>query len=279
MPKDRAKWVMLLVGIMGLLASIGWWVATQKAPRPAGHQTIILLHGYGSSARATTALATAIQAETHLKRRQQVNVSPQGVAAFTLTAHQLQAGGIYQLNFVDKQTNAQQASAALARLLQTLKARRVNQVVLVGHSMGATAALRVLLSHPMQDATYPTVSHLVTIAAPFNSGLGTTGFDRAFAQNTLNPTTQRPRLQDESYRYFDQHRDNMPTQTKILNVMGDVGDNSDGVVTNFSSAALKFWLKKGQIYQVVTISGPKVQHSQVRDNPAVTQQVAQFVTE
>nr|MWN21755.1 alpha/beta hydrolase [Leuconostoc lactis] len=67
---------------------------------------------------------------------------------------------------------SQQASAALARLLQTFKARHVNQVVLVGHSMGSTAALRVLLSHPIQDTTYPTVTHLVTIAAPFNSGLG-----------------------------------------------------------------------------------------------------------
>nr|MWN21756.1 hypothetical protein [Leuconostoc lactis] len=27
----------------------------------------------------------------------------------------------------------------------------------------------------------------------------------------------------------------------------------------------------------MTISGPKTQHSQVRDNPTVTQQVAQFI--
>ena len=143
--------------------------------------------------------------------------------------------------------------------------------------MGATAALRVLLSHPIQDTTYPTVTHLVTIAAPFNSGLGSGGFDHAFDHNTIDSATKRPRLQDASYRYFDQHRANMPEQTKILNVMGDIGDGSDGVVTNFSSAALKFWLKKGQVYQSVTISGPKTQHSQVRDNPTVTQQVAQFI--
>lgn len=71
----------------------------------------------------------------------------------------------------------------------------------------------------------------------------------------------------------------MPEQTKILNVMGDIGDGSDGVVTNFSSRALKFWVKKDQNYQILTIRGPKVQHSQVRDNPVVTQQVAQFIIE
>jgi len=265
--------------ILGLLGSVGLWFATQKVARPASRQTIILLHGYGSSARATKALATAIQAQTHLKRRQQVSVPPQGMVKLSGTTHQLQQGGIYQLNFADKQTTAQQASVALARLLQTLKARHVNQVVLVGHSMGATAALRVLLSHPIQDTTYPTVSHLVTIAAPFNSGLGSGGFDRAFDHNTIDPATKRPRLQDASYRYFEQHRANMPEQTKILNVMGDIGDGSDGVVTNFSSRALKFWVKKDQNYQTLTIRGPKVQHSQVRDNSAVTQQVAQFIIE
>lgn len=61
--------------------------------------------------------------------------------------------------------------------------------------MGATAALRVLLSHPIQDTAYPIVSHLVTIAAPFNSGLGSGGFDHAFDHNTIDPATKRPRLQ------------------------------------------------------------------------------------
>ncbi|WP_312399649.1 alpha/beta fold hydrolase [Leuconostoc lactis] len=279
MTKYHVKRVVLVMVILGLLGSVGLWFATQKVARPASRQTIILLHGYGSSARATKALATAIQAQTHLKRRQQVSVPPQGMVKLSGTTHQLQQGGIYQLNFADKQTTAQQASVALARLLQTLKARHVNQVVLVGHSMGATAALRVLLSHPIQDTTYPTVSHLVTIAAPFNSGLGSGGFDRAFDHNTIDPATKRPRLQDASYRYFEQHRANMPEQTKILNVMGDIGDGSDGVVTNFSSRALKFWVKKDQNYQTLTIRGPKVQHSQVRDNSAVTQQVAQFIIE
>ncbi|MCT8387738.1 alpha/beta fold hydrolase [Leuconostoc lactis] len=279
MSKYHVKRVVLVTVILGLLTSVGLWFAMQQRVRPASRQTIILLHGYGSSGRATTALATAIQTQTHLKRRQQVNVSPQGMVKLSGTTHQLQQGGIYQLNFINKQTTAQQASATLARLLQTFKERHVNQVVLVGHSMGATAALRVLLSHPIQDTTYPTVTHLVTIAAPFNSGLGSGGFDHAFDRNTIDSATKRPRLQDASYRYFDQRRANMPEQTKILNVMGDIGDGSDGVVTNFSSAALKFWLKEGQIYQSVTISGPKTQHSQVRDNPTVTQQVAQFIVD
>lgn len=63
-------------GHIGIIDQCGFVVCMQQRVRPASRQTIILLHGYGSSARATTALATAIQTQTHLKRRQQVNVSP-----------------------------------------------------------------------------------------------------------------------------------------------------------------------------------------------------------
>lgn len=114
MSKYHVKRIVLVTVILGLLTSVGLWFAMQQRARPASRQTIILLHGYGSSARATTAVATAIQTQTHLKRRQQVNVSPQGMVKLSGTTHQLQQGGIYQLNFTDKQTTAQQASAALA---------------------------------------------------------------------------------------------------------------------------------------------------------------------
>ena len=66
MSKYHVKRIVLVTVILGLLTSVGLWFAMQQRVRPASRQTIILLHGYGSSARATTALATAIQTQTHL---------------------------------------------------------------------------------------------------------------------------------------------------------------------------------------------------------------------
>lgn len=275
MAKHRLKWL-IMVCLLGLFFGVVLWL--QQRPKPdASRQTIVLLHGYGSSARATNALASAIQGQLGIQKRQKVMVTAQGGVAFKGDTEQLRQGGIYQLDFVDRHTNAQQAADALARFLKILKTHQVNQVALIGHSMGANAALRVLLSHGVQDTTYPSVSHLITLAAPFNSGLGANGFDRAFDANTLDAQTKRPRLQDASYHYFDQNRDNMPEQTKLLNIMGDIGDGSDGVVTNFSSQALNFWVRKGQLYQTLIVRGQNVQHSQVRNNTTVVQEAATFL--
>lgn len=64
-----------------------------------------------------------------------------------------------------------------------------------------------------------------------------------------------------------------------MNIFGDIGDQSDGVVTNFSSQALRFFVSKKQRYVEMSVTGEHVQHSQIRDNQTVTRQVAEFLNQ
>ncbi len=185
---------------------------------------------------------------------------------------------IYQMNFSNTEITEEREVAVLEKLLKQIKQKGIDHVSLVGHSMGANVALYTSLNHDYRTTSvYPKIDKLVAIAAPFNSGITAAGFDRQFDNNTIDSKTKQPKLQDENYRFFYQHRQNMNPDMQILNVMGDVGDNSDGVVTNFSSQALGFFVKKDQNYNMWVVKGKKVQHSQVRTNDTVVRQIAKFI--
>ncbi|CCF26597.1 alpha/beta fold hydrolase [Leuconostoc citreum] len=240
-----------------------------------GTQTVILLHGYGSSSNATTKLAKAIQKQTAVQKRLQVNVTKDDNFNVAVSSK----AAIYQMNFSNTEITEEREVAVLEKLLKQIKQKGIDHVSLVGHSMGANVALYTSLNHDYRTTSvYPKIDKLVAIAAPFNSGITAAGFDRQFDNNTIDSKTKQPKLQDENYRFFYQHRQNMNPDMQILNVMGDVGDNSDGVVTNFSSQALGFFVKKDQNYNMWVVKGKKVQHSQVRTNDTVVRQIAKFIT-
>lgn len=239
-----------------------------------GTQTVILLHGYGSSSNATTKLAKAIQKQTAVQKRLQVNVTKDDNFNVAVSSK----AAIYQMNFSNTEITEEREVAVLEKLLKQIKQKGIDHVSLVGHSMGANVALYTSLNHDYRTTSiYPKIDKLVAIAAPFNSGITAAGFDRQFDNNTIDSKTKQPKLQDENYRFFYQYRQNMNPDMQILNVMGDMGDNSDGVVTNFSSQALGFFVKKDQNYNMWVVKGKKVQHSQVRTNDTVVRQIAKFI--
>lgn len=281
MTSRQGKILVTTVLILMLCLVGGYYMVSRiKNYHEPSNQTIILLHGYGSSANATNVLAKSIQDKTHITKRETINISKSGSYELNLVKSNSRYGAIYQFNFENRETSARQESDVLAKFLKQLRGSGVKKVSLVGHSMGATVAATTMLSHHPDNKQYPKIDKFVAIAAPFNSGMIDGKFNRtAFAKNELDGRTSKPKMQDDNYHYFEQNKNNMDIQTKIMNVMGDEGDGSDGVVTNFSSQSFKYFIKHNQAYSVLVVGGEQSQHSQVRDNPFVASQIATFISQ
>ncbi|WP_262981962.1 alpha/beta fold hydrolase [Leuconostoc citreum] len=102
-----------------------------------GTQTVILLHGYGSSSNATTKLAKAIQKQTAVQKRLQVNVTKDDNFNVAVSSK----AAIYQMNFSNTEITEEREVAVLEKLLKQIKQKGIDHVSLVGHSMGANVAL------------------------------------------------------------------------------------------------------------------------------------------
>lgn len=150
----------------------------------------------------------------------------------------------------------------------------IEEVYLMGHSMGGVAGLRYIVDNSF-DLSLPKVKKLVVVGAPFNGEVvhssGRTLYD-------LGP--KGPKNKDETYRYFHTYRTGIPASLAIFNVYGDLknGSRSDGFVSVDSARSLKY-LVKGKVvrYREHLVLGLKAQHSLLHENQQIDRLVAHFL--
>lgn len=150
----------------------------------------------------------------------------------------------------------------------------IEEVNLMGHSMGGVAGLRYITDNS-QDLSLPKVKKLAVVGAPFNGEVvhssGRTPYD-------LGP--KGPINYYETYRYLHTYRKSIPESLAIFNVYGDLknGSRSDGFVSVDSAKALRF-LVKGKVasYREHLVLGLKAQHSLLHENQQIDRLVAHFL--
>lgn len=150
----------------------------------------------------------------------------------------------------------------------------IEEVYLMGHSMGGVAGLRYIVDNSF-DPSLPRVKKLVVVGAPFNGEIvdssGRTAYD-------LGPNG--PVHASETYRYFHTYRKSIPKSLAVFNVYGDLknGSRSDGFVSVDSARALGF-LVKGKVasYREHLVLGLKAQHSLLHENQQIDRLVAHFL--
>ena len=65
---------------------------------------------------------------------------------------------------------------------------------------------------------------------------------------------------------------------KVLNIIGDVGNGSDGRVDNRSSLSLQYLVSGGNTtYRVLKINGKNAQHSKLHENAQVDKALIKFL--
>ncbi|PIO82986.1 hypothetical protein BSQ39_05055 [Loigolactobacillus backii] len=182
-----------------------------------------------------------------------------------------------QLLFSDNGASLKKQSDWLRLVLAELKRKHhVEQVNLVGHSMGAVSLFRYLLAAG-GDEDQPTIKKVITLAGPFNDlDVGEDGAQVfSYELRGDGPVAKTP-----VYQAFEKNMSYLPTGVAWLNIAGDLldGSDSDGSVSVDSALSLRFLLDKriGR-YRESLITGLKAAHYRLHENPQVDQAICHFL--
>lgn len=84
---------------------------------------------------------------------------------------------------------------------------------------------------------------------------------------------------NSTYKQMTKARNAYPkNQVQVLNIIGNIGNNSDGRVENISSLSLKYLVSnRAKSYRIVKIKGKNAQHSKLHNNPQVDRVLIKFL--
>ena len=166
-----------------------------------------------------------------------------------------------------------------------LKKEGIEQVNLVGHSMGGVSGFRYLTTFgelsaagaEALDPALPKVAKFIAIGAPFNEFIDTSSRQTITDLVTNGPTEASPRYQ-EFQGLLKQGGHRLPIEL----IAGQLSDEelSDGTVPTTSALAINHLLAaNGYSVTEKIIKGSQAQHSQLHENQEVDEDIAAFLWE
>lgn len=207
----------------------------------------VFIHGYSGTTRSFGNMIDRFEQNNWADRGLAVYVSANGKVLISGTLKG-KHNPIIQVVFANNMASITQQTKWLKSLMTVLAERyQVDQVNLVGHSMGGLASVSYLLSN--QENPRPKVEKLVAIGSPFLgiqrdrfalAEAGSGAFDLQWHSSALQNMAELSHL-------FD-------TQTSVLNVAGVIGGDiqeTDGLVSLESVRGLKKIVPANSYYEKV----------------------------
>ena len=155
----------------------------------------------------------------------------------------------------------------------------IKKVNMVGHSLGNTSIMYYLLQ-AAHNPNLPRLNKQVSIGGHFD-GLDFKQLPIAIRQpaNLRVNDEGKPNKMNATYQQMTRARQAYPQgQVAVLNIVGDVGDHTDGRVDNISSLSLKYLVgTRAKSYRVLKITGKDAQHSKLHDNAQVDKALINFL--
>ena len=237
----------------------------------------LFFHGYGSSANA----------EKHMAEAARKAGVTQTIITATVDSHaQVTLKGdipkdavnpIVMVEFSDnRNANYAQDGEYASAVVRELQARYgFKKMNFVAHSMGNMSILFYLLEHA-QNEELPQLQKQINIANHVN---GLEGMDLPANLTILDSKTGQPSAMSDSYQKLLGLREIYPQdQVDVLNIYGDLKNETDGSVLNVSSRSLKYLvIDNAKSYQEKRVTGPLAQHSQLHENPEVDRLLIDFL--
>ena len=155
----------------------------------------------------------------------------------------------------------------------------IKKINMVGHSLGNTSIMYYLLQ-AAHNLNLPRLNKQVSIGGHFD-GLDFKQLPIAIRQppNLRVDNEGKPNKMNVTYREMAKLRTLYPTkEIDVLNIIGNIGGNSDGIVKNASSLSLEYLVAPmAKSYRVVTITGKNAEHGQLTYNKQVEKQIINFL--
>ncbi len=235
----------------------------------------IFFHGWGSSAHAEQHMVNAAKRAGITKTVIQANVNKKGHVTLIGKISRHANNPIVMANYADNKNSDyhQDGKYALNVIKKLQNTYHFKQINLVGHSMGNMSISFYLLDNA-NNQKLPQLNKQVAIAGHFDGIKG-----RDLPSNLeIDSHTGQPNRMSPAYKQLLGLRSIYPKPAKALNVYGDIGDGSDGQVTNESSKTMRYLVAgRAASYQEKKFSGKQAQHSKLHSNKAVDRTLIKFL--
>lgn len=272
------------VAIIAVLAAIigGAIYHTQKNNRFVHSTTATLFfHGGGSSYRAETGMVNAAKRAGVTNTVIRADVANNGKVTLHGNMHRGAINPIVEVNYENnRQLDFNKHGEYATNVAKMLKKRyNVTKINMVGHSLGNISIIYYMLQNG-QKKDMPKLVKQVDIAGHFG-GLTFSGLPAAITQPagmTLN-SQGKPNHMNATYKQMTKARQAYPKgQVAVLNIYGDIGDHTDGRVTNASSRSLQYLVaSRAKSYTELKVTGKNAQHSKLHDNKQVDKALIKFL--
>ncbi|MGM0140111.1 hypothetical protein IGI65_002590 [Enterococcus sp. DIV0755b] len=233
----------------------------------------LFIHGYSGTENSFGGMLKRLEKSDIAKKEVLMKVSPAGEVTLIGQLSGKKDNPLIQVLFEDNKNNEWSQTEWLYNCLATLKKAGINQVNLVGHSMGGVSGLRYLMTYP-NDETQPQILKFVAIGAPFNDFL-----DASESQSVADLLKNGPNEVSSRYQDYQNLVGNLDQKIQILLLAGQLDQNnfSDGTVPLTSALSVNALLSQTNKVTSKIFYGANAQHSQLHENKAVDQAVANFL--
>lgn len=241
--------------------------AFKKSAVPA-----VFIHGYGGTINSFGGMIQRLSSERKTKKEMLITVQSDGSLKVDGELSKKKDNPSIQVLFTANKDTEWNQTEWIYTVLKYLKQQGVDQVNLVGHSMGGVSSLRYLTTYGQpNDAS--TINKFISIGAPFN--------DFTESSESIDDVLRNgPSVKAGRYIDYQNGIANVPNKLPILLLAGKINQETvtDGTVP-LNSALATFSLLKDHgnpiKYQIFT--GPNAQHSQLHENLNVDKTVADFL--
>lgn len=232
----------------------------------------VFIHGYGGTINSFVGMIQRLSSERKTTKEMLITVQSDGSLKVDGDLSKKKDNPSIQVLFTANKDTEWNQTEWIYTVLKYLKQQGVEQVNLVGHSMGGVSSLRYLTTYGQpNDAS--TINKFISIGAPFN--------DFTESSESIDDVLRNgPSVKAGRYIDYQNGIANVPNKLPILLLAGKINQETvtDGTVP-LNSALATFSLLKDHgnpiKYQIFT--GPNAQHSQLHENLNVDKTVVDFL--
>lgn len=232
----------------------------------------VFIHGYGGTINSFGGMIQRLSSERKTTKEMLITVQSDSSLKVDGELSKKKDNPTIQLLFTANKDTEWNQTEWIYTVLKYLKQQGVEQVNLVGHSMGGVSSLRYLTTYGQpNDAS--TINKFISIGAPFN--------DFTESSESIDDVLRNgPSVKAGRYIDYQNGIANVPNKLPILLLAGKINQETvtDGTVP-LNSALATFSLLKDHgnpiKYQIFT--GPNAQHSQLHENLNVDKTVVDFL--
>lgn len=279
--KKKNLLILIVTGIMLVLTGCSSQSNSSGKKIKITSTPTLFFHSGGSSYYAEEHMVRAAEKAGVTKSLIRANVKKSGKVTLTGTWPKDTKNPICEVNYEDNRQldfnkHGVYATNVVKKLQKKYKFKKIN---MVGHSLGNISIIYYMLRNGT-NKNMPQIQKQVDIAGHFG-GLTFDGIPDSIKQpkGMKLDSNGKPNQMNATYKQMTKVRSIYNKKhVKVLNIIGDLGNRSDGRVDNISSLSLQYLIGSGNsTYRVLKINGRYAQHSKLHENREVDRALIKFL--